>query len=400
MTFNLSTIKEVFSLTVDELTKIFTDGGVMLLLFGATLVYPLIYSFTYQPEVLTDAPVAIVDGDNSALSREFIRMVDATPEVSVYSKYMNLEEANTRFYAGDVAGIVVVSNDFSENIAHGQQAMVSVYADASYMMLYKQVYTATVMASQTLGKKIEVKKRLMQGVPMQSAVNQSNPIAFSARGLYNPTGGYGSYAMPAILVLILQQTLLLGIGMRGGTARELGAQHYLLPLKASRKGALRIIFAKALAYTLLYIPISLYLFVIVFRVFGFPMAGNPADLFVLVFPLILASVMLGFLFTTFFRNRENSIMFLLFTSVPLVFLSGFSWPVESFPFGFKFLAALFPSTHGIQGLLKIQVMGGSWQTAWPEIATLWIMTVILFVVNWGIVRYKMRHELTKVSTSH
>lgn len=392
MSFKISTIKEIFTLTVDELGKIFADGGVMLLLFGATLIYPLIYSLAYQPEVLIDTPVAIVDEDNSALSREFFRMVDATAEVSVFTKEMNLGKAKQRFFAGHVAGVLVIPSNFSKCLAKGEQASVSVYADASYMMLYKQVYAATAVVSQTLGKKIEVKKRMMQGVPLDNAVKQSNPVAFSARGLYNPTSGYGSYAMPAILVLILQQTLLIGIGMRGGTARELGAQHFLLPLKASRKGVLRIIVAKTIAYTSLYIPISFYLFVVVFWMFGLPMAGIPADLFVLVLPLILSSVMLGFLFTTFFRNRENSIVFLLFTSVPLIFLSGFSWPVESFPFGFKFLSMLFPSTPGIKGLLKIQVMGGNWQSALPEIAILWTMAICLFFINWAVVRYKMIHS--------
>jgi ABC-2 type transport system permease protein len=366
MSLKFNTLKEIYSLVVDELTKIFTDGGVMLLLFGATIIYPLLYSITYQPEVLTDAPIAIIDEDNSALSRNFIRMMDATPEVSIYSAAMDISDAQNMFYSGDVAGILLIPEDFSQSISKGIQAHVSVYADASYMMLYKQVYTATIMASQTLGKQIEVKKRMMKGTPREAAIKQSSPIGFSARGLYNPSGGYGSYAMPAILVLVLQQTLLLGIGMRGGTARELGAQHFLLPVKASRKGVLRIIIAKTLAYLLLYIPISFY-----------------------VMPLILASILLGFLFTTLFKNRENSIIFLLFTSVPLVFLSGFSWPMESFPFGFRFLAYLFPSTPGIQGILKINVMGGTWHNALPEIATLWVMTVVLFLANWIIVRIKM-----------
>jgi len=389
MSLKFNTLKEIYSLVVDELTKIFTDGGVMLLLFGATIIYPLLYSITYQPEVLTDAPIAIIDEDNSALSRNFIRMMDATPEVSIYSAPMDISDAQNMFYSGDVAGILLIPEDFSQSISKGIQAHVSVYADASYMMLYKQVYTATIMASQTLGKQIEVKKRMMKGTPREAAIKQSSPIGFSARGLYNPSGGYGSYAMPAILVLVLQQTLLLGIGMRGGTARELGAQHFLLPVKASRKGVLRIIIAKTLAYLLLYIPISFYLFVVVFQIFSFPMAGSPADMFVLVMPLILASILLGFLFTTLFKNRENSIIFLLFTSVPLVFLSGFSWPMESFPFGFRFLAYLFPSTPGIQGILKINVMGGTWHNALPEIATLWVMTVVLFLANWIIVRIKM-----------
>ncbi|MDA3865932.1 MAG: ABC transporter permease [Salinivirgaceae bacterium] len=385
-----NTILEILSICIDELRNIFKDGGVMLLLFGATLIYPLIYSLAYHPEVLRDAPIAVIDNNNSQISRELTRMIDASAEVNVDYKPTSLLEAKQLFYKGDIAGIVAIPENFLKNISSGKQAYLSVYADASYMMLYKQVYTASATATITLGKKIEIKKRMMQGTPKEAAIKQSSPINFEARGLFNPIGGYSTYAMPAILVLILQQTLLLGIGMRGGTARELGARHFLLPKMASGEGGLRIIFGKTLAYSILYIPISFYLFVVVFSWFDFPMAGKLSHLFMLMIPLILSSIMLGLVFTTLFRNRENSMIFLLFTSVPLIFLSGFSWPVESFPIGFQFLANLFPSTPGIIGVLKISIMGGSWQTAMPQITQLWLMAIVFFIINWIIVRVKMK----------
>ncbi|WP_462281605.1 ABC transporter permease [Salinivirga cyanobacteriivorans] len=390
MNYIKSALKEILQLCGGELRKIFTDGGVMLLLFGATLIYPLIYSFTYAPEVLQETPVALVNQNDSKHTRELKRMLDATAEIDITMETGSLQEAELSFYEGDVAGIILIPENFTSNLYQKEAAHLAVYADASYMMLYKQVYQAAAITSQTLGKKIEVKKRLAKGTPTEAAIKKSNPVAFESHGLFNPQGGYGSYAMPAILVLVLQQTLLLGIGMRGGTDRELGAKHYLLPQKASLSGALRIIFGKTLAYLLLYIPISFYLFVVVMRWFHFPQAGDPSDLFILSIPLTLASIMLGFLFTTFFKNRENSMIFLLFTSVPLIFLSGFSWPVESFPFGFEALSHLFPSSAGIQGLLKISVMGGTIKTAMPEFIELWTMVIAFFIINWIIVRVKMK----------
>jgi len=389
MNYIKSALKEILQLCGGELRKIFTDGGVMLLLFGATLIYPLIYSFAYAPEVLQETPVALVNQDNSKHTRELKRMLDATPEIDITQETGSLQEAELSFYEGDVAGIILIPEDFTSNLYQKEAAHLAVYADASYMMLYKQVYQAAARTSQTLGKKIEVKKRLAKGTPKEAAINKANPVAYRSHGLFNPQGGYGSYAMPAILVLILQQTLLLGIGMRGGTDRELGAPHYLLPKKASLRGALRIIFSKTMAYLLLYIPISFYLFVVIMRWFQFPQAGNSFDLFIFSIPLILASIMLCFLFTTFFKNRENSMISLLFTSVPLIFLSGFSWPVESFPLGFEALSHLFPSSAGITGLLKISVMGGDIRTAMPQFLELWIMVFALFIINWIIVRVKM-----------
>lgn len=383
-------INETGRVWLDELKKIFSDGGVMLLLFGATIIYPVIYSITYNPEVLDETPIAVIDEDNSKASRQLIRMVDATQTVFVQKSYGSLEEAKQAFYSKEVYGIMLIPEEFSKNILKNEQAHVAVYADVSYMLLYKQVYSGVLYASQTMGKSIEVKRRLMKGVPMDKAIAESNPVMLKSEPLFNPSGGYGSYAMPAILILILQQTLLLGIGMRGGTAREMGAPHYLIPLTSSRTGALRVIFGKMAAYLTLYIPISLYELVLLVRWFKFPQAGDPAQLFVFIIPFLLAAILLGFLLTSFFTKRESSMIVLMFTSVPLIFLSGFSWPVESFPVAMKYLAHVAPSSATINGFLKIGVMGGTIQDAMPQWIELWVMTGVLFVVNWWLVNWRLR----------
>lgn len=385
-----SALKEWRQITIDELKRIFSDGGVMLLLFAATLIYPLIYSVSYTPEVLRETPVALVNLDGNKASRELKRMIDATAEVKIATEPAGLELAQQQFYSGEVKGVILIPADFSKNLMKQEQAHLVVYADASYMMFYKQVYQASVYASATLGKKVEIKRRMLSGAPMEAAINQANPVDFQSHALYNPPGGYGSYALPAVLVLILQQTLLMGIGMRAGTDRELGAIHYLVPGLASRKGALRILLGKAMAYFVLYIPIGYYLFVVVMRWFNFPQAGQIGDLFWLVLPLTIASIMMGILLTNFFKNRENSMIFLLFTSIPLIFLSGFSWPAESFPVGLELLGQLFPSKPGIMGFYKVSVMGGNFSTIIPEVTALWIMAIGLFVINWVVIKIRLK----------
>jgi ABC-2 type transport system permease protein len=77
---------------------------------------------------------------------------------------------------------------------------------------------------------------------------------------------------------------------------------------------------------------------------------------------------------------------LLFTSVPLLFLSGFSWPVESFPWGFEALSQLFPSTPGIKGIIKVCVMGTPLSAAGKELMSLWVMAAVFFFANWIILQ--------------
>ena len=157
MNYIKSSLQEILKITGDELRKIFTDGGVMLLLFGATLIYPLIYSLTYHPEVLEETPIAVINKNNSKSSREFQRMLNATPEVKITAEPGNLQEAKQLFYKGEVAGIIFIPDNFTEKLYKNETAHISVYADASYMMLYKQVYQAAMQTSQTLGKKLKSK---------------------------------------------------------------------------------------------------------------------------------------------------------------------------------------------------------------------------------------------------
>jgi len=375
-----SAIREMFAIWREEYGKIFTDFGVLLLFLGATLVYPLVYSGAYAPEVLTDTPVAVVNKDNSATSRNFVRMVDATEEVKVDLTKGSMKQAKQAFFDGEVQGILVVPEDFTKQVMRGEQAYISVFCDGSYFMHYKQVYQGVATSIGTLNAGIQLKKLMASGLPQEAALKTAQQVGYSSYPLYNPASGYGSYAMPALLILILQQTLLMGIGMLGGTDREQKAFHYLAPYAARRGGAARIVLGKAGAYFSLYFVLAFYMLVLVMRWFGFPQQGNVTHVLAFVVPFLLSVIFLGLFLATFFKNREMSMIVLLFTSVPLIFLSGFSWPWESFPAGFEWLARFVPSTHAVRGFLKINQMGTSLFEAAREWFQLWILTFVFFVL--------------------
>jgi len=86
-------IKNTLRIWVREYQLIFRDAGVMMVIFAIPLLYPLIYSFIYFPEVVSDMPVAVVDLSHSADSRQIIRDLDATPELQVASQSISMDEA-------------------------------------------------------------------------------------------------------------------------------------------------------------------------------------------------------------------------------------------------------------------------------------------------------------------
>lgn len=378
--------REMGSIWFSELKRVFTDGGVMLIFFGATLIYPLLYGVSYNTEVLRKTPIAVVDLDNTQQSRKLTRLLDATEQITVATKPLSLTEATEQFYKGTVHGVIHIPSDYGKNIATGAQAVIALYADASYLLVYKQVLQGTMSVTQAIGNTVKVERLGMQGLHPNQSANLAAPIDFVSEPLYNPSSGYGSYAMPALIMLILQQSLLIGIGMLGGSEKERGVRGYLKVLSELKGGTNRLIMGRSLAYLTIYIPISFYLLALVMRWFNFPHWGNPLNIFLFSVPFLLSCIFLGMLLSTLFKSREQSMITLLFTSVPLLFLSGFSWPVEAFPWGFEALSQLFPSTPGVKGILKVCVMGTPLSAARKEFLHLWVMAAVFFFANWAILQ--------------
>lgn len=386
-------IRETGQLWLVEMKRIFSDAGVMLLFFGATIIYPLLYSVSYNSEVLREVKVAVVDLDNSKGSRDLTRKIDATEQVRVGAEPLSLAEATELFYKGRVNGIVVIPESYSKDIVSGSQAYVALYADASYMLIYKQVLQGTMSAVMAVSTKAKVNRYVMQGVNPELAINYSAPVDFVSEPLYNAVSGYGSYAVPPLLLLIIQQSLLMGIGMLGGSQRERGLTSYIGILAQLKGSTVRLLFGKVLAYLTVYIPVVFYLIFFVIRGLKFPQYGHISDILIFLLPFLLASMFLGMLLSTMFKSREQSLITLLFTSVPLLFLSGFSWPVEALPRALNYVAQLFPVVPAIKGFIKINSMEAPFSAAAINWFHLWILTAVFFFANWIILhRTYLKHK--------
>lgn len=205
----------------------------------------------------------------------------------------------------------------------------------------------------------------------EQALAARDPVPVVDRPLYNPAEGYASYIVPSILVLILQQTLLIGIGLLGGTARE---QRATPPIA----GPLTVVLGRTLAYLALYLVHAVFYFVVVYRIFAFPHRGNLTTTLVFALPFLLAAILLALTASTVFRHRETALQVLLFTSLPAVFLAGFSWPREMIPAWLNSVSLLIPSTSAIAGFLRINQMGAELADVAFEWRILWCLVGFYF----------------------
>jgi ABC-2 type transport system permease protein len=187
--------------------------------------------------------------------------------------------------------------------------------------------------------------------------------------------------MPAVLLLILQQTLLLGIGLIGGTLKEKGINNYLIKIGSKFWGAMAIAVGKSMAYFSIYAINVLYTLVVIFRIFRIPQRGDYYDIFVFITPFIFAVIFMGITISTFFKKREHALMVLVFTSIPFIFLSGFSWPVESMPQWQVLLSYIIPSTHAIKGLVAITQKGSLFADVFQYWIYIWGVLIFYLITS-------------------
>jgi ABC-2 type transport system permease protein len=197
------------------------------------------------------------------------------------------------------------------------------------------------------------------------AMQQRDPMKLNVYQLYNPSGAYGSYIMPGLILIILQQTLLVGIGMVGGGKKERG--QVMITSNAERKTIFPIIFGKALAYFVIYLFNIVFTQIYLFEWFGFPVKGSFIDVCLLMVPYMFSVIFLGLAISLLLRRREHSIMLMVFLSPVVLFLSGMSWPESSLPPILYKLVHIFPSTSMIPAFLRIRTMGGTIADIRPEI---------------------------------
>ncbi len=371
-------MKKFLNICLYELRHILKDQGVGLFVFLVPLLYPLLYAFIYTNETVREVPVAVIDRTGSTLSRQFTRMLDATPEVQLVASCLSVAEAERLNKRGEIYAFVVIPKDFDKTLARGEQAIIGVYADMAGMLYYKSALLAATNVSLELNKQIKV-ERFYTGATERQETIATQPIAYDYVEMFNPQGGFASFLMPAVMMLIIQQTLMLGLGMITGGVRERNGTP--IPPEFRGTDAWKIVCGKTAVFFVIYIVLALYMFTVVTNIFGLPALGNVWTFLALMTPYILACCFMGITFSSFVFRREDCILLFVFMSVPLLFMSGISWPGAAIPTFWKWVSYIFPSTFAVNGYVRINSMGTGLHQVSTEFYALWGLTLFYFITS-------------------
>lgn len=361
----------------DESRLVFLDWGVLVITVLAVVVYAFFYPIPYSNQLLKDVPIAVVDSDASGLSRRLVRMADAHEGLRVAAQADSMAEAEALVRGGRVTGVLAIPRGFERDVLGGRQARVSGHIDTSYLLSYSTALTGLLESAGTLSAGVEVGRLRARGLSRDAALRARRPVSLDMRPLFNATSGYATYVVPAVLILILQQTLLIGIGMSGGARRERAAAGRAAPLDVEGHPAAQVL-GRSAPFLMLYAANAAFYFVFIPRHFGYYLPGSLGATALLTVPFLLATVFLGFTLRAFFGRRETAMQVLLFTSLLFVFLGGFAWPAEAVPAWIREAARVVPSTSAIPAYLRLTRFGAGLGDVSREAATLWALAAIYF----------------------
>ncbi|MBQ0115985.1 MAG: ABC transporter permease [Bacteroidales bacterium] len=358
-----------------EFSLIFRDEGVIIFFLILCFTYPIIYALVYNTEVVRDVAVVVVDDDRSADSREFARMVDASPEIAVIGYACDMQEARDIMNHHHCKGIIHFPRDYAKMLGRGEQAHVNIYCDMGTMITYKQILTACTGVQLTLSERMQEVKLSQLPVSTGGGTIDSEQVALGNTGM-----GLASAVLPCILIMVIQQSMILGICMLHGGSRERRLMNQGNDPDEVPCGAAASIIGKALSYVAIYVMPTCFTLFVVPRIFDFPQNGDWFHIIVMVLPFLFGSAFMGQTLKIFVNDRESTFIAIVFTSILFVFLSGISWPRACMSPAFIALGNMLPSTWAANSYIAMMSNGAVMSQLTESYWMLWILATIFFMM--------------------
>lgn len=339
----------------NEWTLITHDVGALIFFVGLPLMYPIVYTLIYNPEVVRELPVVVVDHCRTARSRSLVRDMGASPTVEIYDYVPTLNDAKTLMAENKVVGILEIPADYGKKIGRMEQAHASFYCQMNLLLRYRGLGFAIAEVQLKDIAEITTERASMLGA---ASSELGTPINQQDHMLGDIQQGFASFVMPGIVVLILQQSMVLGICLMGGTSRERRRRNGGTdPLWVNDAPLTALVMGRALTYTVFYIAPTIFLLHYIPVWFDMPHWGSPVQWLLFAVPLVLASAFFGQTLNIFCREREDCFITMVWTSVFFLFLSGLTWPRYAMPDFWVIVGDFIPAVWGVEGFIRINSNG-------------------------------------------
>jgi ABC-2 type transport system permease protein len=387
-------MKKFLGLLRIEFKRIFSNGVLVALFFGAPLLYGIMFANVYNEAKLVGLPVVIVDEDNTPLSS---RIIDALNDNE------NLDVVGVRYSAGNIArempvkeyiAVITIPSDFEADIY--QKRYPEIQVDLNMANLVPANFASrgiqTVLGTISAGLEIETLKK--QGANPVYAAEHFEPYKVNFNRLYNPSGNYLELMLPGILATIMQQVFMLGALV---FARDFEDNYFQKLVSASRWSTYHIAL-KATPFVILGAIMWLVVgtFYPIFKI-DIPVFSAPMALLVTVFSF--ACIFMGMLFSLLVPNQLKATELLMVLATPSFLLSGYTWPLESMPRLIQHFANVLPLTHFLRGFRRIAIYRGTLQDIQPQIIALGWIAAFCFIVMLLVLQFMINRKRREMAVT-
>ena len=352
-----------------EWRRVLAVPGAFILLVVGPLIYGIYYPQPYLNQILRKIPIAVVDNDLSELSRRIVQTLDASSAVKVAIRANTYPEARAALDQGKAFAVVEIPPGTERDVFKGTKVHVPIYADATYLFIFRTMATGIEQAIDTLTLGLAAGGARTDGSLVKAALASTSPANILLQPIFNPVGGYASYVVPAAFVLILQQLLLIGSSLLTVLAKS---QPQGRPFTT--------VLGRGVAHLTIYLPALALYFIVLPRLYGFSTLGQPLEIFALASLFTLATSFMGQAAGAWFNHPETPTLIFLGTSIPQFFLTGFAWPREAIPPTVQAVGYIFPSNFAIDGLVRIDQLGASIWDVLRDWKGLWCLTIFYFAL--------------------
>jgi len=387
----MSSFKEIFKA---ELKQVIDNHSILLTVIIAPLLYASLLGSIYIQKDIEGISFGIVDNDNTATTLGLTRMLSGSSKINIKYKIHSYEEAVNLMYKQEIQGFLWFPKGFEKKLLKLQGADVKMFLNTTRFLPSNDLNKTVNTVMMTVGSGVRLRYFEAHGINPKHAMELINPVLPEIRPIYNPTNNYGDFLLPGLLFLILQQTLLIGMGESVAVDNEEGKFKKFLK---GENSIFNYITGKSAYYMFLYFAYFLIFFFVVYPSLGVTNHGN---LFALTtVGMIFAGVvaLLAILFGSFVKSQALYMGILAFSTYPFFMTSGYSWPVVAMPVPIQWLAQIIPTTHFLHAGTRIVLMGGSWGDVAADIYKLLILLGSLALITaWRLNVIKSKIEKNKV----
>ncbi len=344
------------------------------------IVSILFFNTLLSKGVPRDLPIAVVDLDNSAISRNLISQLDATPELKVNFEPISQLEGEKLIKEGKAYGLVTIPKNFGSDLKQGKQTKVVNQYNSNILLASGLENKAFRKVVGTLSAGANIQKQLAKGTNINQAKANFQPITSANHILSNPYTNYSYYLNSGFLTLFLQIFVILTTIYCFGADLKYSKGEKIYTI--AKGNLLVIILAKTLPYTLWFLFIGIVMLYSMFVFQDFPLFGDKLVILLSLLLLIISTQAYSLFFIALSKSFREALTFGSgFAAVSLSF-AGITFPIFGMPKVMQWLSQIFPFTHFFELFVDQTQRGIPMYYSVKSISLLIVLTIVVLAISY------------------